>query len=59
VTQSAESDNPVRSLALSSDRLQVDGDADRRVLGDDTTSASLTARGGATVEITAGLIRLN
>jgi hypothetical protein len=46
VTQSAGSDNPVRDLAVASDRLQVEGDADRRVLGDDTTVVG----GAATVE---------
>ena len=44
-----------RDLVLSDDRLQVEGDADRRVLGDDTTVVG----GAATVEADEIVLRAN
>ena len=44
-----------RDLVLASDRLQIEGDADRRVLGDDTTVVG----GAATVEADEIVLRAN
>ena len=44
-----------RDLVLANDRLQVEGDADRRVLGDDTTVVG----GAATLEADEIILRAN